>query len=459
MADTKISGLTALTGANTASGDLLTIVDVSDTTMAATGTNKKITLTELQSAPVSAGTANGVLYLNGSKVATAGTALTFDGTGLGIGTGTIPAGRKLVIDSGNIRLSNDYQIEWGGSTVGLYGNGSTNSLSFFTNTSEQMRLTSTGLGIGTSSPAARLDLNASGSNAQMAVQNWPMMRVVGTTLDIGGYNASQWTQTRLYTNGNIAATLDSSGRFGIGATSLTEYLTVKSPNASTFFSLQTATDSGVYMGNNVGALTLLTASTERARIDSSGNLLVGTTSGSTNTVYRTDNSNPILLARNGSASGVIFGVTVNYSGQAPNNTASFFLQCNDTGAERCTIRSNGGIANYQANDANLSDRREKTNFAPAKDYLDTICAIPVQTFNYIDQSEDDPGTTLGVVAQDVQAVAPELVHESNWGTEEEPKMRLSIYQTDLQYALMKCIQEQQAQIESLRKRLADAGIA
>jgi hypothetical protein len=50
MADLKISGLTALTGANTATGDLLEIVDVSDTTMAATGTNKKITLGELMNA-------------------------------------------------------------------------------------------------------------------------------------------------------------------------------------------------------------------------------------------------------------------------------------------------------------------------------------------------------------------------------------------------------------------------
>ena len=120
-----------------------------------------------------------------------------------------------------------------------------------------------------------------------------------------------------------------------------------------------------------------------------------------------------------------------------------------------SVRSNGGIANYSANDVNLSDRREKTNFAPAKSYLDTICAIPVQTFNYIDQNmEEDPGLTLGVVAQDVQAVAPELVMESNWGTEEEPKMRLSIYQTDLQYALMKCIQEQQAIIEQLQADVA-----
>lgn len=68
--------------------------------------------------------------------------------------------------------------------------------------------------------------------------------------------------------------------------------------------------------------------------------------------------------------------------------------------------------------------------------------------------EGDSGLTLGVVAQDVQAVAPELVTESNWANkDDEPKMRLSIYQTDLQYALMKCIQEQQAIITALTTRI------
>ncbi len=47
MADTKISALTALTGANLAVGDLITLVDVSDTTMAASGTNKSIRADEL----------------------------------------------------------------------------------------------------------------------------------------------------------------------------------------------------------------------------------------------------------------------------------------------------------------------------------------------------------------------------------------------------------------------------
>jgi hypothetical protein len=80
----------------------------------------------------------------------------------------------------------------------------------------------------------------------------------------------------------------------------------------------------------------------------------------------------------------------------------------------------------------------------------------VQTFNYIDQNlEEDAGLTLGVVAQDVQAVAPEMVMESNWaGKDEEPKMRLSIYQTDLQYALMKCIQELKAIVDAQGAEIA-----
>ena len=43
---------------------------------------------------------------------------------------------------------------------------------------------------------------------------------------------------------------------------------------------------------------------------------------------------------------------------------------------------------------------------------------------------------------------------TNWAKDgDEPKMRLSIYQTDLQYALMKCIQEQQALITQLTARI------
>jgi hypothetical protein len=150
-----------------------------------------------------------------------------------------------------------------------------------------------------------------------------------------------------------------------------------------------------------------------------------------------------------------YGLFIKYSAAAPNGTGNEFFAAVDSTVTRMTVRSNGGIANYSGNNVNLSDQREKTNIELAGSYLDKVCAIPVKTFNYIDQNmEEDGGLTLGVIAQDVQAVAPELVMESNWASKDEPeKLRLSIYQTDLQYALMKCIQEQQTIINDLKARI------
>ncbi len=215
-------------------------------------------------------------------------------------------------------------------------------------------------------------------------------------------------------------------------------------------------EDGVHIWNTASSGTAGAAITftQAMVLDASGNLLVGLTSGSTN-IFRNDrNNDQTLYIQNNNASAP-FGLYINYPNAAPNGTGSWFISCRDSGTNRMQVYSNGGIANFSGNDVNLSDRREKTNFAPAGSYLAKICAIPVQTFNYIDQNmKEDPGLTLGVVAQDVQAVAPELVLESNWGTQDEPKQRLSIYQTDMQYALMKCIQEQQAIITALTARVA-----
>ena len=197
--------------------------------------------------------------------------------------------------------------------------------------------------------------------------------------------------------------------------------------------------------------------TQSMILDASGNLLVGTTSAFNSTSITQISGNPpsnqVLSVRHTGAAPN--GMYLVYTGATPNGGANYFILASD-GTTRFLVASNGGIGNYSGNNVNLSDRREKTNFAPATSYLDKICAIPVQTFNYIDQNlEEDGGLTLGVVAQDVQAVAPELVMESNWANkDEEPKMRLSIYQTDLQYALMKCIQEQQALITQLQADVA-----
>ena len=568
------------------------------------------TLTASSSVTLSGGTANGVVYLNGSKVVTTGSALTFDGTSLGVKAATTEATNVNIGGgrSGNgfayLDLIGDAAQAASYSARFIRGNGGANAttslihkgtgafeftasdagyLTYNINGSEQMRLTSTGLGIGASSPTQKLDvagsgatrivvrdtastgiarLLASGADAyvgnasatgnlviQTNLNNIATFDVsgnlglgvtpsawsgVGSALQIGvsaaiignsassssfisnayydgsayrhigaGYAArlaltsgaySFQTSTTSGSAGGVVTftagmTLDASGNLGIGTTSPGVILDVQSAspivkatattgtNPATFRAVNTGgtsyfgRDSSVggfsgtaystlVWGNGAYPMVFATNDVERARITSSGYFKAsntGTYQSSTATyheLYNDANSNTVRIT-NAKTSGFTDAVVqVSFNQYAPNDGTAVFLWCNDTSAVRTKILSNGGLANYSANDVNLSDRREKTNFAPAGNYLAKICAIPVQTFNYIDQSEDDPGLTLGVVAQDVQAVAPELVSESNWGTEEEPKMRLSIYQTDLQYALMKCIQEQQAIIEQLKADVA-----
>lgn len=275
--------------------------------------------------------------------------------------------------------------------------------------------------------------------------------------------------------GTSAVYVDASQNVGIGTTSPSGKLHVQSAG-NTYLRIQDTQANGYNAANlytndqrtfRVGVLGTVggfpngalivydeTAAQWRMVIDSSGNMLVGTTSAAANERLNITGSVNSYVTRNINSNASPAGVLISYSAASPNLAGNEFIVCSDSSATRMTVRSNGGIVNYQANNVNLSDAREKTNFAPAGDYLSKICAIPVQTFNYIDQNlEEDDGLTLGVIAQDVQAVAPELVTESNFGTEEEPKMRLSIYQTDLQYALMKSIQELKAELDALKAKV------
>jgi hypothetical protein len=269
-----------------------------------------------------------------------------------------------------------------------------------------------------------------------------------------------------------AMTLDASGNLMVGSTSSSAIANKNidvNGTGDAAFVVRVGGTTTSYLYSTAGTTILGTASSiplafntnnaERARITSGGYFKASNggsyfdSAASYHELRVTANTGDwaTVISHAGATASAQYGLRIELTGD-PNTTSPEMLYCSGASTLRMSVRSNGGIANYSANNVNLSDRREKTNFAPATSYLDKICAIPVQTFNYIDQNmETDGGLTLGVVAQDVQAVAPELVMESNWASkDEEPKMRLSIYQTDLQYALMKALQELKAEFDAYK---------
>jgi len=268
--------------------------------------------------------------------------------------------------------------------------------------------------------------------------------------------SSQWTTTGsdiYYNTGNV----------GVGTSSPGAKVDVKSAN-------NTGTDPIIRaVSNNGTASTWLTfngvsvssgntcvfynGTTEQMRLNSSGNLLVGTTSTVDSERLNVTQSGqfPIIYANNTNSSNA-YGIRANLATYFF-NTTSFLFDGIEFSNLRFRVYSNGGIANYSGNDVNLSDQREKKNIELAPNYLDKICQIPVKTFLYIDQTNTEK--TLGVVAQDVQTIAPELIDETDWSENADgSKMRLSIYQTDLQYALMKSIQELKAIVDAQAAEIA-----
>jgi hypothetical protein len=283
---------------------------------------------------------------------------------------------------------------------------------------EAMRIDSAGnVGIGTSSPSSRLTVSGgslgSGTNDLFVSSGL-------TTGRTGTYDSGKLSSIHTYYDSTaieMAAGISSGYVSGVSVT---------------------ANSSGTY----TGTVRFLTASAERMRIDSSGNLCLGTNSSLNSAILSISTSVANQIGYLNNSNAAPYGLRVSYGTATPNGTDNWFYYASDATALRFKVNSNGGIANYSANNVSLSDQREKKDIELAPNYLDKVCAIPVKTFLFNDQGNADKN--LGVIAQDVQAVCPELVMESNWGTEEEPKMRLSIYQTDLQYALMKSIQELKA---------------
>jgi hypothetical protein len=172
----------------------------------------------------------------------------------------------------------------------------------------------------------------------------------------------------------------------------------------------------------------------------------------TPTLTAGNNANTVLLNNTGNSTP--FGPAIQFTAAAPNNATQYFLTAADNSTTRFSVYSNGGIANYSANNVNLSDIRTKKNISDVSSYWDKIKAINIVNFQYKDEKTSEKRYKIGVIAQQVEEVSPEFVSNQGFGETPSDGIPLkSVYDSSVQYATIKALQEAMTRIEALEARI------
>jgi hypothetical protein len=433
------------------------------------GTASVTTLTTSSTVTLNGGTANGIPYLNGSKVLTSGSALTFDGTNLAT-TGKFisggSGGSNGYFQLNRTDAANLGSIQWVTSGDEMrYSNNNGGFHSWYIG-SEGMRLNTTGLGIGTSSPSYKLDVSATGTTVSSAFrsdqsQMWVMLKDSGTTLGAVriGSEAGSFIA---YANGNQLV-YNSSGNLGLGVTPSAGAVWVN-------FQTQRATLTGgandrsesaynsyrtsgqyTYIGSDYASIYQQTSGqhrwftapsgtagnaisfTQAMTLDAGGNLLVGTTS----------------IAGAG-------GLTIQPNTSA-GATAMIFNRASSTGTSYPLDFRNGGstvgyvsYTNLAVVYATMSDYRLKTVLGSVTGSGARIDALEPIEYEW----KTDGSRTRGFLAHKFQEVYAGSVTGTKDAVDKEGK---PVYQA-MQAGSSEVIADLVAEIQSLRKRLAAAGI-
>ena len=432
MADRKITDLTALAAGSQATGDLLTIVDVSES--AAADKNKKITVENLfKGIPGDVGI--------GTSSPVANTPLTLQG----------PSGYTDTLWLKSIGTNIDSRINFGPTGTGdaQINNATGTDIAFQVSGSEKLRIDSSGnVGIGTSSPSYLLDLSTS-NDAPVHINstnaNGPHIRLAasGTVKHYfgsgGGFSLGDADDFAIRsadniifsTNGNSTenARIDSSGRLLVGTTTAgdagADNLTIadsgaagitirsgSSTSAAIYFADGTSGSQNyqgivqyVHSGDELQFYTNYGANSNPGmRIDSSGNVGIGTTPNDVDSIGRALNiasstGGAIYLQDTDSLTGKFAAISYNGSTtglQIHAHHSSSFIDFGTNGTERMRIDSSGRLL--------VGTSTARSNFFAA-----VASAVQVE-------GNDTPTSTISVVRNSNNADGPTVLLGRSRGT-------------------------------------------
>jgi hypothetical protein len=273
---------------------------------------------------------------------------------------------------------------------------------------------------------------------------------------------------------NSAMALDVGGSIGFGGRYLTAS-TVYAQWAAIAGRKETGTSGeyGGYLGFYTRIHTLATIN-ERMRITSTGDLLFQGTSTTNSAGFYAVPGETGTTPVKAFALTEVGKTSISYPGQWRILTSSgqgsvfkdgFYLHIRNFDAGTVTesgdlfqLRGNGGLANFSANDVNLSDSRAKKDIAPVVNFWDCVKQWEIVNYRYKEQLADS-ALNVGVIAQQVAESCPEVVtvfQEAREATGTDPgqEERLGVKEQQMMWMAIKSLQEAQIRIETLEAKVA-----
>jgi len=336
-----------------------------------------------------------------------------------------------------------------------------------TNATEAMRIDSSGnVGIGTSSPSRELEVVGSiGASGAVNADNGTTQTQIGIsgTGGAGVVGTASNHDLEIRTNNTEQMLIDTSGRVGIGTSNPNAELHVADTSANAVLRLESSdTGSGIINFDDQSAInrgrivydhsnnsmSLTTNASEAMRINSSGVLLVGTTTIPTGASA----GNGLRLAIDTGTGTARDGMVINADGGTGDDCFAV-LDNGNSGAKTCVIFGNGDIENTNNSYTGFSDERLKQQIVDSSSQWDDIKALQVRKYKMNAQVEkwgEDAPFQLGVIAQELEASGMEgLVKTSPRDGHKSVKYSI------LYMKAVKALQEAMERIETLESTVAD----
>jgi hypothetical protein len=375
----------------------------------------------------------------------------------GNGSGSV----SMAINRGASSNSNGLRFRTAGTNNWYIGSGATGTntdLEIYNHNTATSNIRidySTGnVGIGTTSPSARLDVGYVAGAVALRVQ-----RDANNRLDFyqgGGVSyidsSPASAQLAFATVGSERMRITSGGNVGIGTTAPSNILTIKNNNAATngidFQSYASTSVQGKIVFDqgddtfnftntsaySAGGIIFKTNSTERMRISSSGKIIT-----------RANDSDYSLTMYNSASNA--YGIYLNYSGYSPNSTNYEFAYFSDSTNSKFIVWSNGSVINRTGSYGTISDIKFKENIVDATPKLGDIAKLKVRNFNLKGESTKQ----IGFIAQEFEEVFPNMVDVSTERGEDGETYK-SIKTSVLIPMLVKSIQELNDKVKTLENK-------